>query len=291
MKAAITGTEAAPPGGLPDGSPSGLPSGVGVRRRFRPSLGATLVTVLGLAVAIGLGTWQLERLQWKTDLVARVASRMAEPPAPLPVRIDDPAAWEFRPVTLTGRFLNDREMPLIARPHQGRVGYELLVPFQRADGAGIVLVNRGFIPMDLRDPATRPAGRVTGEVAVKGIVRLPQQPGLFQPGNGTPQPGSAWMRPDPPAMAAALSLDNVAPVVVEMLPGQSFGSPNAGLTGAPPGTLAGIEPRVDLPNNHLQYALTWYGLAVTLAGIYVLSQRKRADTGTDGRSDDRISGA
>ncbi len=284
MKAATTGTGAA-----------GSGAGSRERRRFRPSLGATLVTVLGLAVAIGLGTWQLERLQWKTDLVARIASQIAEPPVPLPAHIDDPAAWEFRPVTLSGHFLNDRELLLIARPHQGRVGYELLVPFQRADGAGIVLVNRGFIPMDLRDPPSRPAGQVKGDVGVKGIVRLPQQPGLFQPGNGMPQPGSAWMRPDPPAMAAALSLDRVAPVVVEMLPGQTFVGQNAGLTGAPSsipaGTLTGIEPRVDLPNNHLQYALTWYGLAVTLAGIYVLSQRKRADTGTDGRSDDRISGA
>ncbi|ANC91523.1 SURF1 family protein [Azospirillum humicireducens] len=281
MKAATTGTGTAAADG----------AGSRERRRFRPSLGATLVTVIGLALAIGLGTWQLERLQWKTDLVARIASRIAEPPVPLPARIDDASAWEFRPVTLSGHFLNDREILLIARPHQGRVGYELLVPFQRADGAGILLVNRGFIPMDLRDPASRPAGQVKGEVSVKGIVRLPQQPGLFQPGNGTPQPGTAWMRADPPAMAAALSLDRVAPVLVEMLPGQTFGPPDAGLTGAPPGALAGIEPRVDLPNNHLQYALTWYGLAVTLAGIYVLSQRKRADTGTDGPSDDRISGA
>ncbi|MFP5515870.1 MAG: SURF1 family protein [Alphaproteobacteria bacterium] len=280
MMAASTGTGAAGDG-----------AGSRQRRRFRPSLGASLVTALGLAVAIGLGTWQLERLQWKTDLVARIGTQMAEAPVPLPARIDDPAAWEFRPVTLAGNFFNDREFLLIARPHQGRVGYELLVPFQRADGAGIVLVNRGFIPMDRRDPASRPAGQVKGEVSVKGIVRLPQQPGLFQPGNGTPQQGAAWMRADPPAMAAALSLDRVAPVIVEMLPGQSFGSRNGGLSGAPPGTLAGIEPRVELPNNHLQYALTWYGLAVTLAGIYVLSQRKRADTGTDGRSDDRISGA
>lgn len=258
----------------------------GERRRFRPSLGATLVTLAGLAVTIGLGTWQLERLQWKQDLIARIDRQMAEPAVPLPARIDDPTAWEFRPVTLAGRFLNDKEMLLIARPHQGQVGYEVLTPFQRADGAGIVLVNRGFVPMDRRDPATRTAARVEGEVSVKGIVRVPQPAGFFQPGNGTPVPGSAWMRADPSAMAAALSLGEVAPVVVEMLPGQG-----AGLPGAPAGTLAGIAPRVELPNNHLQYALTWYGLAVTLVGIYVLSQRKRADTGTDGRPDDRISGA
>lgn len=258
----------------------------GERRRFRPSLGATLVTLVGLALTIGLGTWQLERLHWKQDLIARIDRQMAEPAVPLPTRIDDPSAWEFRPVTLTGRFLNGKEMLLIARPHQGQVGYEVLTPFQRAEGAGVVLVNRGFVPMDRRDPASRIAARVEGETTLKGIVRLPQPPGFFQPGNGTPAPGSAWMRADPPAMAAALSLGDVAPVVVEMLPGQG-----GGLAGAPAGTLAGIEPRVELPNNHLQYALTWYGLAVTLAGIYVLSQRKRADTGTDGRPDDRIPGA
>ncbi|CAO3421559.1 SURF1 family protein [Azospirillum endophyticum] len=260
--------------------------GAGGRRRFRPSLGATLATLVGLAVTIGLGTWQLERLQWKQELVARIDRQMAEPPVPLPARIDDPAAWEFRPVTLAGRFLNDKDMLLIARPHQGQVGYEVLTPFARADGAGIVLVNRGFVPMDRRDPASRSAARVEGETSIGGIVRVPQPPGFFQPGNGTPAPGSAWMRADPPAMAAALSIEAVAPVVVEMLPGQG-----AGLPGAPRGSLAGIEPRVELPNNHLQYALTWYGLAATLAGIYVLSQRKRADTGTDGRPDDRISGA
>ncbi|WP_042701323.1 SURF1 family protein [Azospirillum sp. B506] len=256
------------------------------RKRFRPSLAATLVTLAGLAVTIGLGTWQVERLHWKEELIARIARQMAEPPAALPARIDDPAAWEFRPVTVAGHFLNDKDLLLIARPHQGQVGYEVLTPFQRADGAGVVLVNRGFVPMDRRDPSTRATARVEGDTSVKGIVRVPQPPGVFQPGNGTPAPGSAWMRVDPPAMAAALGMGDVAPVMVEMLPGQG-----GGLPGAPRGTLAGIEPRVELPNNHLQYALTWYGLAVTLAGIYVLSQRKRADTGTDGRPDDRISGA
>ncbi|MBP2303129.1 SURF1 family protein [Azospirillum picis] len=253
----------------------------GTARRFRPSLGATLVTLAGLAVTIGLGTWQVERLQWKTALVERIDRRMAAPPAPLPARIDDPAAWEFRPVTLTGRFL-DKEMLLIARPHPGQAGYEVLTPLRRSDGAGIVLVNRGFVPMDRRDPATRAAGRTEGEVTLRGIVRLPHAAGLFQPGNGTPAPGAVWMRVDPPAMAAAQALGEVAPVVVEMLPGQGGGA-----SGSP----AGIEPRVELPNNHLQYALTWYGLAVTLAAIYVLSQRRRADTGTDGPPDDRISGA
>ncbi|BAI71872.1 surfeit locus protein 1 [Azospirillum sp. B510] len=261
-------------------------AGLAERRRFRPSLAATLITLFGLALTIGLGTWQIERLNWKEELIARIGRRMAEPPTPLPSRIDDPAMWEFRAVTLAGRFLNDKDLLLIARPQQGQVGYEVLTPFQRADGAGLVLVNRGFVPMERRAPETRKAAWVEGETTIAGVVRVPQPPGLFQPGNGTPAAGSVWMHADPPAMAAALSLGGVAPVVVEMLPGQGKGLP-----GAPSGTLAGITPRVELPNNHLQYALTWYGLAATLAGIYVLSQRKRADTGTDGRPDDRLSGA
>ncbi len=238
-------------------------------RRFRPSLAATLITVPAVAAMLGLGTWQLQRMDWKADLMQRVERRMAEAPVALPAALADPAAWEFRAVTLTGHFLNDRELLLLARPRQGQAGYEVMTPFQRADGAGVVLVNRGFVPMDRRDPASRLPGRVEGAVTLRGIVRLPQPVGLFQPGN---RPGAdVWLHADPPAMAASLRLERVAPVVVEALPGQSTG-----------GIPAGIEPRIELPNNHRQYALTWYGLAATLMAIYVLSQRKSIDSAMDG---------
>lgn len=237
-------------------------------RRFRPSLAATLMTVPALAIMLGLGTWQIQRMGWKAELMERVEARTTAPAVPLPLVLEDPAAWEFRPVTLAGRFLNDKELLLIARPRQGQAGYEVMTPFARADG-GVVLVNRGFVPMDRRDPASRAATRIEGDTSLRGVVRLPQPAGMFQPDN-TPGAGT-WLRANPPAMAAALGLAKVAPVVVEALPGQS------------PGNLpTGIEPRVELPNNHLQYALTWYGLAATLALIYVLSQRRHADTGTDG---------
>ncbi len=231
-------------------------------RVFRPTLAATLTTIPAIAVMLGLGTWQLQRMAWKTDLIARVADRVTAPPVALPVALDDPAAWEFRPVTLSGQFQNDHEMLLLARPRQGQAGYEVMTPFQRADGGGVVLVNRGFVPMDKRASASRAAGRVEGPTSLRGIVRVPQSAGLFQPDNA---PGAeVWMRADPGAMAAARSLGPVAPFLVEALPGQT-----------PGGLPAGIEPRVELPNNHAQYALTWYGLAATLAVVYVLSQRKR----------------
>ena len=232
-------------------------------RRFRPSLWATLITVPAVAVMLALGTWQVNRLEWKTALQERVAQSLTAPAVPLPARLDDPAAWEFRPVTLTGRFLHAKELRVVARPRQGQVGYEIVTPFERADGPP-VLVNRGFVPMDRADPATREGAQAAGTVTVTGTVRLPQEPGLFQPGNS---PGaSSWMRVDPPAMAAVVGLSAVAPFVVELAPGQS-----------PGGIPAGIEQHVELPNSHLQYAFTWYSFAATLAIIYVLSQRRRKE--------------
>jgi len=234
-------------------------------RRFRPSLWAVLITVPAVLIMLALGTWQVQRMAWKAELLQRVEQRVKAPPVPLPATVSDPESFEFRPVTVTGRFLHDKEMRLMARPRQGQVGYEVLTPLQRADGGGVVLVNRGFVPMDRRDPATRPESQSGGEVSLTGLVRLPQPAGWMQPEN---RPGGdAWMRVDPPAMAAALGLSGVAPLVVEALP-------EPGKTG---GVLNGIPPQVELPNNHLQYAFTWYSLAVTLIVIFVLSQRRRIE--------------
>lgn len=232
-----------------------------MRNSFRPSLLATLIALPAVLVMLGLGTWQLQRMGWKAELMERVAARVHAAPAALPATLSDPGALEFRPVTVTGRFLHDKELRLLARPRQGQAGYEIVTPLVR-DGGETVLVNRGFVPMDKREAASRPQGQVAGVVTLAGVARLPQPAGLFQPDNS---PGAdTWVRADPAAMAAALGLRDVAPLIVEALPGQS-----------PGGLPAGIEPRVELPNNHLQYALTWYGLAVTLVAIYVLSQRRR----------------
>ncbi|WP_448203514.1 SURF1 family protein [Azospirillum sp. sgz302134] len=239
-------------------------------RRFRPSLWAVLITVPAVLAMLALGTWQMQRLHWKEELIHKVEQRLHAAPVPLPAVLPDPADFEFRPVTVAGRFLNDKELRIVARPHQGQVGYEVLTPLERADGGGVVLVNRGFVPMDKRDmdrrdPATRPDSRVEGPVTVTGLVRLPQPAGWLQPDN---RPGAdAWMRLDPPAMGASVGLGRVAPVVVEALPDPA----RSGIL------LNGIRPQVELPNNHLQYAITWYSLAATLAVIFVLSQRRRVD--------------
>ncbi|WP_448189093.1 SURF1 family protein [Azospirillum sp. sgz301742] len=228
----------------------------------RPSLWATLFTVPAVLAMLALGTWQVERLHWKEELIQRVHERMGSAPVPLPATIANPDDFDLRPVTVTGRLLNDRAMLVLARPRQGQVGYEVVTPLQRAAGPP-VLVNRGWVAMDKRAALhDGPAGEVT----LRGVARVPAPPGWMQPDN---RPGAeVWNRIDLPAMAASAGLPAVAPVVVEALPGQ-----------ATAGQPAGIEPRVDLPNNHLQYAITWYSLAATLLVIYVVFHlRRRTDS-------------
>lgn len=208
---------------------------------FRPSRLATLITVPAVAVMVGLGVWQLQRLEWKESLLARVQERIHAPPVPLPAAVDDPGAIDLRPVTVAGVLLDSRSQKVPARPRQGRAGYEIITPLVRAQGAP-VLVNRGWVPLDDRS-APGPDRPVTW----RGVARMPGSAG--------------WVHI--PDLVAAAGIGAALPVVVEVLPGQE-----------PPGAPAGIEPRADLPNNHFQYALTWFGLAATLAVIYVLSQRR-----------------
>jgi surfeit locus 1 family protein len=130
-----------------------------------------------------------------------------------------------------------------------------------ADGA-IVVINRGFVPIELRDPATRAAGQVAGEVTVTGLVRAPERRGWFVPENEPAQ--NRWFLRDPAAIAAAHGLARVAPFYVD-----ADGTENPG------GWPRGGQTRLALPNNHLQYALTWFGLALTLVGVFAAWSLRR----------------
>lgn len=210
-----------------------------------------------LLVLIGLGTWQVQRMSWKAELIDRIQERTRAAPVPLPAEIATPDDWEFRPVTVTGRYIQDKSLFTVARPRQGQAGFDLITPLARDDGPP-VLVNRGFVPMDRRTAAASDR-QPDGEVTVVGVARVPHPPGLFQPDN---RPGAdTWMRVDIPAMSSVAGLATSAPVVVELLP-----------TGGVPG---GNAPVVELPNNHLSYALTWYGLAVVMVVVFALSYRGR----------------
>jgi surfeit locus 1 family protein len=235
---------------------------------FRPTFWPTMFTLPALVVLLGLGTWQLERLQWKEGLIAERTARTTAAPIGLPepgARLS-PAALadlDYRRAQATGQFLHDREMYLAARTMQGAVGYQVVTPLKRADGS-FLLVNRGWVPDDRKDPATRPDGQVSGTVAVEGAIRIPGRQHWLQPDNEPAK--NLWFWSDLAAMAghAAIPPDRLVPVFLE-----------AGAAPNPDGLPIGGQTRVNLPNDHLQYAITWFALAVGLAVIYVVYHLRR----------------
>ncbi|BBK34536.1 surfeit locus 1 family protein [Stella humosa] len=229
--------------------------------RFKPQRGATLAVIPALIILIALSIWQVQRHQWKAGLIAEREAGMAAPPMALPARIADPDSLAFRHVQVTGTLRHDKELFVAAVSRRGNDGYQIVTPLIRAAGPP-VLVNRGWVPKDRKDPSRRLPGQVEGTVTIDGIARLRQVRSGLIPEN---QPGqNLWFTMDLPAMAAAAGLPEVAPVYVEAGP-----APNPGIYPL------GGQTRVSLPNDHLQYAATWFLLAIALGVIYVVYHRPK----------------
>ena len=236
----------------------------------RALIAAAIATVISLIILITLGNWQMERLAWKEGLIAQMQERAyGEAGAILP-----PEQWadyvpqeeEYRRVAVTGRFLHEHEvavhglMPTSTRGNPVQ-GFYLLTPLEIGPDA-LVFVNRGFVPTSMRDPAARPAPSPEGEVSLTGLVRAPEERALFVPEN-IPE-AERWMVRDIPQMADARDLAGVAPFYIDAeFDPTAPDWPRAGAT------------VLDPPNNHLQYALTWYGLAAVLAVIFLIYARPR----------------
>ena len=246
-------------------------------KRFRPRLVPTLIALPMILVLLALGSWQMERRHWKEGLLADMQARLALPPAALSELLPLGLAANYRPVYAVGVYRHDREMQLLARTYQGENGVQIVTPLQLTEeratedmASGVrsaldsVLVNRGWVPLDKRDPKNRESGAM-GEVVVTGILRWPSEPGLFTPKND-PARGQ-WYWPEVPAMALAADIVQTSPAIIEL--GRDTAEPNR--------LPFGGQTIIDLPNNHLQYAITWYALAAALLATYILSQRRSPD--------------
>lgn len=227
------------------------------KRRLRSVIAGAAV-VLVIALFVGLGIWQLDRRAWKLDLIARVEARLAAPPVAAP----GPVAWTgisaddgYTRVTATGRFLNDRETPVLAVTVNGS-GYWILTPL--VTPGFTVLVNRGFVPPDRRDPATREAP--VGEVTVTGLLRVTEPGGAFLRSN---DPASGrWYSRDVTAIAASEGVVDAAPYFID-----------ADAASNPDDLPIGGLTVVSFRNTHLSYALSWFGLAGGLAFLAWRSRR------------------
>jgi surfeit locus 1 family protein len=222
--------------------------------RFRPIPGFTIAAIIMIAILCGLGVWQLQRLTWKEALIATVSGHMTAAPVSLDriltMSADDA---QYRKVALGGRFDNSREAYVFTTDAGGDAVYHVLTPFITDDGRTL-MVDRGEIPQSKLAPQSRMP--VEGEIHIVGVWRVPDGTGPF-----TPKPDPAkhiWYARDLAGIAAADGVRLAAPVVIE-----ADAAPNPG------GFPVGGQTVVDFPNNHLEYAITWFGLAAGLFGVYL----------------------
>jgi surfeit locus 1 family protein len=226
---------------------------------------ATVATLVSLAILVTLGNWQVERMEWKQGLIQQIEARAyGEPGEILPE-----AQWasfskdeqEYRRVRVSGAFDHAREVQvngLLATQTRGHPlqGFYVMTPLVLDTGAQ-VLVNRGFVPTPLRNPATRADGLPEGEVEIVGLVRASQEQNSFVPDNIPER--EQWLTRDVAQIATARGLDRAAPFYIDAeFDAQAPEWPRGGAT------------ILDLPNNHLQYAVTWYGLALVLVVVFLL---------------------
>lgn len=245
------------------------------------SRGKTIATLIALGLAlvilVSLGNWQIQRLHWKEALIAERAARMQAAPITVdalsnlmtatmedePGKLLSPTDPEFVPVTASGTWDHAHEMFFLSTL-DGETGYNLYVPL-RLDSGMALLVNRGFVPDAFRSPDTRRNGQTEGKVTVTGLAReiLTEKPGSMVPDNDRKAKIYFWK--DWGAMVAEAGLDanHTLRFFVDAGPSAPGIWPKGGVT------------QIDLPNNHLSYALTWYGLAAALAVVSVLAFRRR----------------
>lgn len=225
-----------------------------------------LVALVALAGIVGfarLGVWQVERLFWKKALIERVEARIHAPPiaAPGPAGWADIAEAEYTRVSLTGHFLHEREALVQAVTERG-AGSWVLTPLV-TDSDFTVLVNRGFVPPERRERASRAQALPEGTVTVTGLLRLSEPGGGFLRANAPAE--DRWHSRDVAAIAAARSLSPVAPYFVD-----ADATPNPG--GFPVGGLTVVR----FSDNHLVYAVTWFALAAMVAAALAFVLRHEA---------------
>jgi surfeit locus 1 family protein len=236
-----------------------------MRAETRALIGPAVFSALMVALLATLGVWQLRRLAWKEALIERVETRAAAAPQALPPRAAwaamQPDDYDFLHVRASGRYDLSREALIFSAPPQGagvEPGYRIVTPF-RLDEGGTILVDRGFLPLSRQaDEARR--REPEGPLVLTGVLRRPQARNIFTPAD-SPQSGLFYTS-DPAALAAYLTAPDAAPFTLEL-------DPPAGAPPAAAGTPRAYGRNVELTNNPLSYAITWFSLAVATLGGFL----------------------
>jgi len=238
-------------------------------RKHKP-LGLAILAAIPITAFI-LGCWQVKRLGWKSELIAKFEDRLVRDPLPLPPQIDPEAVkdFDYRRVVARGRYRHDKEMLIGPRIHDGNDGFLVITPLERVDDSGrnaAVLVCRGWIPKAKAKQSERPLALPTGEVQVEGLLREPWVKNYFTPDN-KPE-NDTWHFPDVAQMAehvgsqAVWIEETMKPNLIESYRREEAGIP------------IGRPAEVNLRNNHVQYIFTWFSLSAATAVMMWMVVRK-----------------
>lgn len=270
--------------------------GVLGRLYFRPLPGLSVAAIFLLAGLIGLGVWQLERLQWKLALIAQVERAMQASPVSVASALggsenmslaDRIARADYRRVEVRGQFRNADEVYFFTTAQDGTPVVHVITPLVVSglcaklptapcggnSGEVTILVDRGYVPLEGRDAATRPLGELEGEREVVGILRAPAGRSSFTP--APDRTHRTFYARDLPAIAQFLGLRRPFPMFLD-----ADATPNPG------GWPKGGQTQVTFRNEHLQYAITWFSLALALACIYLIYHSSKGRLGLRPRRED-----
>ena len=242
--------------------------------RRKSNLIPILFGVIGTCILVALGVWQMQRLEWKEAIIAKIEARMTAEPVDLP---DDPNPEDHRllRVQVSGK-MGTPEIHVISSIKRLGAGYRVIVPMELGDqnqGTGRwIMVDLGFVPERLKDPKTRREDSIRWQQRaysdeLTGLVTWPQEVDSFTPNPDLDR--NVWFARDVAKMAEQLKTDPIL-IVAEKHPEKPWPRPR------PPG--------VGLPNRHLEYALTWFGLAIVWAAmtiVWLRAQRRAAPESND----------
>ncbi|KAI8821111.1 SURF1 family-domain-containing protein [Fimicolochytrium jonesii] len=278
-RAAAAGARRSPPKILSTRPYSTTGFSAGAPSRRTSALGGWLWAVP--VTTFCLGCWQVQRLQWKLDLMKRAEDKLHLPAVDLP-KDERPVfdrAEEFRRVKVSGTFHHDKEMLLGPRTRKDQqnqgggivssgasAGYYVITPFERAGTGEKILVNRGWIPRDQKEKSKRRAGLVTGVVTIEGLLRAPEKGGMFIPDNKPEKNEWYWLDMD-----TMTKHTGALPVVIEMVSDSAINA-KFDKEGFPLSRTAFLN----FKNDHLQYAITWYGLCIASTAMIIGSRRAAA---------------
>jgi surfeit locus 1 family protein len=224
-----------------------------------------VLSLIGVAILVWLGFWQLQRLHWKENLLARIAALRDAPARPLEAVLRAGGDMDYVRATVSCPDLERRPLLRMFGVRDGVAGYRLIAACPVSAGPyASILVDRGFVPLEQADVAMRP-GRAALPAPIIGVLRQGDKPTFVTPANRVA--ANLWYSRDVPAMAKKLGAAAPAPVFLML---EQPAPPAGGPTPAP--------VPIDIPNRHLEYAITWFGLAGALVGVYVANLFRKRQT-------------